>query len=394
LCPTLPLDGIKVRELIELGAQCYDPSTWQAVAVSSFIPSLLDNLRLTHDIVTAIRAIGEGKGKQDLFKERAPEVLENLRQVAIIESTESSNRLEGVTLPRTAIELLVRRNADPQVGNRSQGEVAGYRNVLQLIHERHEHIELTPNIMLQLHRDLFKFTGSSAAGRWKTADNLITAKRPDGSTFVRFTPTPAWRTADAMEALHRDYNSAGDANIDPLILTALYVLDFLCIHPFAGGNGRMARLLTVLLLYREDYEVARYISLERLIEQTKESYYDTLYHASQGWHESAHDPMPWVGYFLGVVRAAYDEFARDLGELRDGRGMKTQLVLQAISQMIGDFSASDLHQRCPSVGLDMLRHVLRSERDAGRLQVVGKGRGARWRKIHGTANSGTRDERR
>jgi Fic family protein len=349
--------------------------------MSSFAPSILDNLRLTHEIVTAIRAIGEGKGKQDLFKERAPEVLENLRQVAIVESTESSNRLEGITAPRTAIEFLVRRNTEPRAGNRSEAEIAGYRDVLQLIHERHEYMELTPNLVLQLHRDLFKYSGSGTAGRWKIADNLITEKRPHSTTFVRFTPTPAWRTADAMAMLHRDFAAAGDSDIDPLILIALYLLDFLCIHPFLDGNGRMARLLTVLLLYREDYEVARYISLERLIERTRESYYDTLYRASQDWHGSAHDPMPWVGYFLGVVRAAYDEFARDLGELRDGRGMKTQLVLQAISQMVGDFSASELHQRCPSVGVDMLRHVLRSERDAGRLQVVGRGRGARWRKV-------------
>ena len=349
--------------------------------MSSFAPSVLGNLRLTHDILGAIRAIGEGKGKQDLFKERAPDVLENLRQVAIIESTESSNRLEGVTLPHTAIVLLVRRNAEPQAGNRSEGEIAGYRNVLQLIHERHEHMEATPNIVLQLHRDLFKFAGSGAAGRWKTTDNLITEKRPDGSTFVRFTPTPAWRTTEAMEALHRDFAAAGGGEIDPLILAALYVLDFLCIHPFSDGNGRMARLLTVLLLYREDYEVARYISLERLIEQTRDNYYDTLYRASQGWHEDTHDPMPWVAYFLGVVRAAYDEFGRDMGDLRDGRGMKTQLVLQAIKQTIGDFSISELHQRCPSVGVDMLRHVLRAERDAGRLAAIGRGRNARWRKI-------------
>jgi hypothetical protein len=166
-----------------------------------------------------------------------------------------------------------------------------------------------------------------------------------------------------------------------MILIALYVLDFLCIHPFLDGNGRMIRLLTVLLLYREEYEVARYISLERLIEQTKESYYDTLYRASQGWHTSTHDPMPWVAYFLGIVRAAYDEFVRDIGELRDGRGMKTQLVLQALSQMIGDFSVSELHQRCPSVGWDMVRHVLRSERDAGRIKATGRGRGARWQKL-------------
>jgi Fic family protein len=361
--------------------------------MSSFVPAMLDSLRLTHDIVAAVRAIGEGKGRQDLYKERAPEVLENLRQVAIIESTESSNRLEGITLPRTAIELLVRRNAEPQAGNRPEAEIAGYRNVLQLIHERHEHMELTPNLVLQLHRDLFKFSGAGGAGRWKTADNVITEQRPDRSIFVRFTPTAAWRTADAMAALHRDFVTAGHSEIDPLILIALYVLDFLCIHPFSDGNGRMARLLTVLLLYREEYEVTRYISVERLIEQTKESYYDALYQASQGWHESAHDPMPWVGYFLSVVRAAYDEFARDLGELRDGRGMKTRLVRQAISEMIGDFSAFELHQRCPTVGVDMLRHILRSERDAGRLQVVGRGRGARWRKVP-VAGNGVISEKR
>jgi Fic family protein len=261
-------------------------------AMSSFAPGILDRLRLGHDIVAAVRAIGEGKGKQDLFKERAPEVLENLHQVAIVESTESSNRLEGITLPRTAIERIVRRNADPQAGNRPQAEIAGYRNVLQLIHKRHEHMEFSPNLVLQLHRDLFKFSGSRGAGQWKAADNLITERRPDGSTFVRFTPTPAWRTPEAMAALHRDFAAAGDSEIDPLILIALYVLDFLCIHPFADGNGRMARLITVLLLYREDDEVVRYISLERLIEQTRESYYDTLQRTSQGWHEGAHDPMP------------------------------------------------------------------------------------------------------
>ena len=356
--------------------------------MSSFKAAVLDNLRLTHDVVTAIRGIAEGKGRQDLFKERAPEVLENLRQVAIIESTESSNRLEGITLPRTAIEVLVRRDEDPKADNRSEGEIAGYRNVLRLIHERYDYMPLTLNLVLQLHRDLFQFVGASRAGSWKLTDNTITETRPDGSQFVRFTPTPAWRTPYAMEDLHRSFAEAGDSEVDPLILVALYILDFLCIHPFLDGNGRMVRLLTVLLLYREEYEVARYISLERLIEQSKESYYDTLYRSSQGWHTGAHDPMPWVTYFLGIVRAAYEEFVRDVGELRDGRGMKTQLVLQALSQMIGDFSVSELHQRCPSVGWDMLRHVLRGERDAGRLRAVGRGRGARWRKLDAPSGGG------
>ena len=276
-------------------------------------------------------------------------MLENLRQVAIIESTESSNRLEGVTLPRTAMEILVRRNAEPKAGNRSQGEIAGYRNVLQLVHERHEHMELTPNLVLQLHRDLFKFSGASAAGRWKVTDNIITERRPDGSTFVRFTPMPARRTQEAMETLHRAFAAAGDSEIDPLILTALYVLDFLCIHPFSDGNGRMARLITVLLLYREDYEVARYISLERLVERTKEGYTDTLYRASQGSHESAHDPMPWVGYFLGVVRAASGEFRarprRVARRARHENPARSAAIGEMVGGILGLRAASALPQR-------------------------------------------------
>ncbi|MGH6901677.1 MAG: Fic family protein [Geminicoccaceae bacterium] len=348
--------------------------------MTSFAPRALENLRVGHDVISAIRAIGEGKGKQDLFKERAPEVLENLRQVAIIESTESSNRLEGVTAPRSAIERLVLRGEEPRPENRSEAEIAGYRSVLSLIHERHEHREFTPNLLRQLHRDLFKFAGGRA-GDWKTTDNVISEKREDGSTFVRFEPTPAWQTPEAMATLHRDFVAAGETDIDALILIALYILDFLCIHPFSDGNGRMARLITVLLLYREDYEVGRYISIERLIESTRESYYDILYRSSQGWHECKHDPTPWVAYLLSVFRAAYEEFARDVGELRAGRGMKTQLVLQAVAQMVGDFSISELHGRCPSVGWDMVRHVLRNERDAGRLEPIGRGRGSRWRKI-------------
>ena len=349
--------------------------------MTSFAPRALENLRLGHDVITSIRAIGEGKGKQDLFKERAPEVLENLRQVAIIESTESSNRLEGVTAPRSAIERLVLRGEQPQPENRSEGEIAGYRNVLSLIHERHDYMEFTPNLLRQLHRDLFNFTGGGGAGEWKAADNTISERRRDGSTFVRFQPTPGWQTAEAMAALHRDFIAAGETDIDALILIALYILDFLCIHPFLDGNGRMARLITVLLLYREDYEVSRYISIERLIESTRESYYDTLYRSSQRWHECEHDPTPWVAYLLSVFRAAYEEFARDVGELRTGRGMKTQLVLQAIAHMVGDFSISELHERCPSVGWDMVRYVLRNERNAGRLEPIGRGRGSRWRKV-------------
>jgi Fic family protein len=356
--------------------------------MTSFVPNVLERLHFTHHVIAAIREIGEGKGKQELFKERAPEILENLRQVAIIESTESSNRLEGITLPRTALERLVLENQDPRSESRSEGEIAGYRNVLRLIHERHQFMELTPNLLLQLHRDLFRFVGGARSGEWKATDNLITEQRADGSRFVRFTPVPAWQTPTAVQKLHEQFEEAAETDVDAMILIALYILDFLCIHPFADGNGRMVRLLTVLLLYREEYDVVRYISLERLIERTKTSYYDTLYQSSQGWHESRHDPMPWISYFLSVVKAAYEEFSDQVGELREGRGLKTQLVLQAVEQSIGDFSISELHERCPTVGWDMLRHVLRREREAGRLQVVGRGRAARWRKVERARETG------
>lgn len=349
--------------------------------MNSLVPEVLERLHFAHDVISTIRAIGEGKGKQDLFKERAPDVLENLRQVAVIESTESSNRLEGVTVPRAVLEQIVRNDAEPREQNRPEGEIAGYRNVLKLIHENYQNMEFTPNVLLQLHRDLFRFAGGAGGGEWKRVDNQITERRSDGSIFVRFDPVPAWQTQEAMTVLHRRFVEAGESEVDAVILIALYVLDFLCIHPFSDGNGRMVRLLTVWLLYREEYEVGRYISLERLIENTKESYYDTLYRSSQGWHERQHDPMPWVAYFLSVVQAAYEEFSDRVGDLRDGRGMKTQMVLQAVEQTIGDFAISELHQKCPNVGWDMLRHVLRNEKDAGRLEVVGRGRGARWRKV-------------
>lgn len=347
----------------------------------SFLPSVLDNLKLTHETVATIREIGEGRGKQELFAQRAPELLENLRQVAVIESTESSNRIEGITIPRTALDKIVRYNMEPLDSDRPQGEIAGYRNVLNTIHENRERIDFTNNVILQFHRDLFLFSGVATGGEWKRTDNLITERTATGEIFVRFKPVEAWRTADAMAELHAAYVAAAETDVDAIILLSLYVLDFLCIHPFMDGNGRMVRLLTVLLLYKEDYEVCRYISVERLIERTKVSYYDTLYISSQGWHEAKHDPMPWVSYFLSIIRAAYGELSEKIGDLRQTRGMKTHLVLQAVDQMMTDFSISELHHRCPTVGWDMVRHVLRNERESGRLAVIGKGRGARWKKV-------------
>jgi Fic family protein len=204
------------------------------------------------------------------------------------------------------VEALMRGKTEPQ--NRPEGEIAGYRDVLATIHAHSADIRLDENVVLQFHRDLMKYA-TGAGGAWKSALNEIVEVRPDGMRRIRFIPTAPHLTPAAMQALRRDFAAAMWAGrIEPLILIALYVLDFLCVHPFLDGNRRMARLLTVLVLHQQGYEVGRYVSLERLIEQTKESYYDTLYRASQDWHESKHDPMPWIAYWLGTVLAAYREF--------------------------------------------------------------------------------------
>ena len=347
----------------------------------SFVPSILQR-PVTHRVVRTLAEIHRGRGKQELYRERAPEVLENLRRVAVIESTESSNRIEGVVVPRSVlVELVEKEHKPPRIENRSEGEVAGYRAVLDRILESYKHIPLNSGIVLQLHRDLYKFAGG-IGGRWKPTENEITEEPADGSRFVRFAPVPAFRTPTAMDDLHAKFAAELKAGeVDPLMLIAFYVLDFLCVHPFADGNGRMSRLLTVLLLHQQGFEVGQYISLERLVEGAKDGYYDTLYRASQGWHEDQHDPGPWIEYFLTIVRTAYEELGSRVDELKNQRGTKTAFVLQAIDRAVGDFSVAELHAKVPSVGLDLIRKVLKDEKSAGRVVPLGRGRTARWRKV-------------
>lgn len=226
-------------------------------------------------------------------------MLENLRHVAIIQSTESSNRLEGITADINRIKDLVEQKTKP--ANRSEAEIAGYRDVLSTVHANYEHIPFNKSVLLQFHRDLMKYAGKEG-GRWKSTSNEITEILPDGTKKIRFVPVAPHLTPDYMQTLHEKYSSLlKEGDIDPLILIALYVLDFLSIHTFLDGNGRMARLITVLLLYHYGYEVSRYISLERIIEQTRESYYETLH----GWHKGKHDALPWTEYFLSTILAAY-----------------------------------------------------------------------------------------
>ncbi len=237
----------------------------------------------------------------------------------------------------------------------------------------------TTNVVLQLHSMLFRYLPSEG-GIWKATDNEIVERDAQGRvTRVRFTPVPAVGTPGAMQALATTYDTAQrEGRYDPLILVPLAVLDFLCIHPFRDGNGRMARLLTLLLLYHFRYHVGRYISLERVIEESKETYYEALERSSQRWHEGRHDTRPWLDYFWGVLLRAYREFEERVGTLSLGRGSKTQQVREAVSRRLGPFSISDIEADCPGVSRDMVRVVLRQLRDERAITPQGKGRGARW----------------
>jgi fido (protein-threonine AMPylation protein) len=256
----------------------------------------------------------------------------------------------------------------------------GYRDVLNTIHANHTDIPFTTGIVLQFHRDLYQFLPAEG-GKWKPADNEITKIRPNGTKVIRFSPVPAHQTADAMETLHRQFTELRQAGeIEPLLLIPAYVLDFLCIHPFLDGNGRMARLLTLLLLYQGGYELGRYISLEQMIEQTKEGYYDTLYTSSQGWHEMQHNILPWWEYFLGVMLfGSYQEFEGRVGLITTGRGTKTAMVLDAIGHFRSDFTIRDLQESCPHVGVDLIRRILREQKNLGKLECLGRGPNAKWR---------------
>ena len=347
--------------------------------MKSFEPEFIERQPLTHQILSTIRRLGEFKGRESLYKQQTPAVLETLRQVAVIQSTESSNRIEGIIVPSERVRELVERKTDPR--NRSEQEVAGYRDVLNTIHANHPHIPFTPNMVLQLHRDLYQFVPQQG-GRWKATNNEIVEILPDGTRTVRFLPLPAHLTPDAMNRLHERFDELWDrGEIDPLLLIATYVLDFLCIHPFTDGNGRMARLLTLLLLYRAGYEVGRYVSLEKIIESHDKGYYDSLRRCSVGWHEGNHEILPWWEYFLGVMLfGAYQEMENRMTLVQSAKGAKTAMVLDVLKKMVGDFSIKEIKERCPHVGIDLIRRIMREERQAGRLDCLGRGPDALWRR--------------
>lgn len=342
----------------------------------SLASAYLSKLRFDGQQLATLRALGEYRGKQQLFVAQSPEVLSDLRQVAVVESTESSNRLEGVVVAANRLKSLVLRNAAPQ--SRSEQEVAGYRDALNLIHESGSQIPFSEGTVLQLHGALYRYM-PQPGGQWKATNNDIIERHPDGSSRVRFRPVAAHLTAIAMTDLVARYRLALDQHLaDPLVLVPLVILDFLCIHPFPDGNGRMARLLTLQLLYHFDYAVGRFISLERIFEESKESYYETLEASSTGWHTAAHDVAPWLDYFWGALLRAYKEFEDRVGKIERGRGAKGERVRAEILKRQLPFSISDIEEACPGVSRDMVRVVLRAMKAEGLIEPSGKGRSAKW----------------
>ena len=340
-------------------------------------PNYLQQIAFTAEDASTIQKIGEYKGKQALFSQQTPEILDSLRQVAIIESSESSNRLEGITAPRKRVEAIVKQSSMP--ANRSEQEIAGYRDALALIHESASHMQFSINVILQLHSMIYRYLPSDG-GRWKTTDNQIVERNSDGSIRrVRFDPVSAFDTPGAMDRLVESYNQAmKPLSVEPLVVVPAVVFDFLCIHPFLDGNGRVARLITLMLLYHFDYQVGRFISLERIFEESKDTYYESLEKSSRNWHESRHDIKPWLRYFWGVTLRAYGEFEERVGTITKGRGSKTVHIQRVIDRKTGPFSISEIEAECSGISRDMIRVVLRKLRDEGILRLEGRGRGSRW----------------
>lgn len=345
----------------------------------SLSPDGLAGLRFDAQQLATLRALGEYRGKQQLYVAQSPEVLRDLREVAVVESTESSNRLEGVVVAAHRLKSLVLKNARPQ--SRSEQEVAGYRDALGLIHESSQHMPFSEGTVQQLHGILYRYM-PQPGGHWKATNNDIIERHPDGSSRIRFRPVAAHLTPLAMTDMVTRYRTALDQHwADPLVLVPLVILDFLCIHPFPDGNGRMARLLTLQLLYHFDYVVGRFISLERIFEESKESYYETLEASSQGWHEGAHDIAPWLNYFWGALLRAYKAFEERVGTIERGRGAKGDRVRAEILKRQLPFSISEIEEACPGVSRDMVRVVLRAMKAEGLIAPTGKGRGAKWSRV-------------
>lgn len=328
---------------------------------------------LTPEIVMYLTQIHEFKGEQTLFIEAKADTLSQLVDMAKIQSIEASNKIEGIYTSDERLKALVKDSTRPRT--RNEREIAGYRDVLNTIHENHDYIPPKPSIILQLHRDLYKFEGMDIGGRYKTSDNIIEEQDAEGNKSVRFRPMPAWETPEAIEKICQSYDEAlNSENIDALIIIPMFVLDFLCVHPFNDGNGRISRLLTLLLLYRSGYIVGKYISIEKLIEQTKEIYYESLQLSSAGWHENKNDYEPFVKYMLGVIVAAYRDFSSRVSLLTTQGMSKPDRVKEIIRATLGPITKTEILAKCPDISQVTVQRALADLVDKGDIVKLGGGR--------------------
>lgn len=334
--------------------------------------SAIKDMKWDGDILGYIAAIYKEAGKQELYLKQRPEELEKLVEIAKVQSTESSNAIEGIVTTSTRIRQLVEEKTAPR--NRDEQEIAGYRDVLNIIHESFDAIPITPNYILQLHKILYGHMNNPMAGRTKSVQNYISATYPDGHTETLFTPMAPFETPEALDKICQEYNRViGNMEVEPLIAIPIFIHDFLCIHPFNDGNGRMSRLLTTLLLYRSGFCVGKYISLEAKIAKNKDLYYSALNQSQRGWHEGTEDHVPFIKYLLSTILAAYKDFG-DRFEIVAEKLPAIDVVRKATLNKIGRFTKQDIRDLCPALSLSSVEGALRKMVASGELKREGAGK--------------------
>lgn len=331
------------------------------------------------ELLSLVAAIYKEAGKQELYLKQHPDELDKLVEIAKIQSTEASNAIEGIITTRTRIRQLVQEKTTPR--NRDEQEIAGYRDVLAIIHESFDAIPITQNYILQLHKIMYSHMNNPLAGRTKNVQNYISASYPDGHSEILFTPLAPYETPEALDKLCSEYNRViGNFELEPLIAIPVFVHDFLCIHPFNDGNGRMSRLLTTLLLYRCGFYVGKYISLEAKIAKNKDLYYESLAASQQGWHEGKDDPVPFIKYLLGTILSAYKDF-EDRYSLVEIKRSALDMVRLASMNKIGRFSKQDIRELCPSLSISSVEGALRKLVDSGELKREGLGKNTYYYRV-------------
>ena len=345
----------------------------------NFNYSEISNKKWDSEVLGLIAAIYKEAGKQELYLKQRPTQLEKLVEIAKVQSTEASNSIEGIVTTNTRVRQLVEEKTTPK--NRNEQEIAGYRDVLSVIHESFDAIPITQNYILQLHKMLYNHMNNPMAGRTKSVQNYISAEYPDGHRETLFTPLSPFETPDALDKICEEYNRViGNMELQPLIAIPVFIHDFLCIHPFNDGNGRMSRLLTTLLLYRSGFYVGKYISLEAKIAKDKDLYYNALAQAQIGWHDGSEDKLPFIKYLLGTILSAYKDF-QERFELVDEKLTAIEIVRKATMYKIGRFTKQDIRELCPSLSLSSIEVSLRKLVEAGELKREGNGKGICYYRI-------------